>query len=1809
MKYVSWIFFLAIGMFWQSQTFAQTVALGEVSTLRAQSTTAQAYEWTFPGGIVINGEVVQFTFTQAGSQEVKLKVTALDGSTNEIIKRILVANTGRPTAVIEARVGSVIQNDSLIEAKIGDAIRLDSKSFAVGKTADDFTDTWTVNNRTYTQESVSNAFDKIGTYTIRLTVKDPLNNNQQDQAILQLKIVNQAPVINSVKLKTLGDSNEQVQVTIDADDADGTLSTFKFEALEAGQSLMTQVVQNNSTVFDLSRFAGKHEYNFRVTVSDDRFLSTTVTDSQTVVVDPVSTNAAPEIKLNAVPGNQGITNESFDFKADATDADGDVMRYEWTFSDGRRFNNSEFQAKFSEAGTYTVTLEVSDGLATSTKSLDITITEPAVVAVVNQAPEIDLYGVLPAKTAPMNSMFRFYLKAVDADKDNLDFEWDFGNGSKSFTQNAAIVYNLPGDYTVKVAVSDGTVVVRDEVKVTVEMGANDLYFETSEDRLVDLQSQQQRILDDISANGGAITPAQQSQLQALNNDISALIGEARSAGDFGAITKLEQISNSLNLQLNQIEAVAYDGMTITELGVKLKEDQALEIEEIEAQTEILEEITSGINQTVATDLQTVIDAAAIKNEALKTLVSEERVTLKTEKDTLKSSLKTAKESGDTTNAVRLASRLEAVNLQIEASNEKTIALQTQIIAKQSDLRNEKSTLLAQLKTARAAEDQANVTSLQGRIDVVNAEMTAAEDKTASVRADILDARAGLVLEKEALTQTLKEARLTGDTANAAQAQARLVTVNEEITAASAATLALQESVIASRASLETEKASLLAELAMAKASEDATNIARVEARLTEVNTGIEEASAQTLAINQTVSEARAALETEKIELLETLEVARAAGDTANAAKAQARLETVNEAITAATTTTMALQESVTASRESLQAEKEALLAALVLARSEGDTANTKRLEARLKEVHSQIETATLSTQLLNKEIEVSRVALEIEKADLLIQIDAALKSGNKVDLARAQARLEVVNLEIEAANRAALKTQKNIESERLKLIEQKEFLFTQYTKAKASGDLESLERVRAQLVETERMLAALSSKSSEEYYAEQRATYEARKTSLDLVISEFEKAKQSGKSIEEFTATLQAQANAANPSSDEFKLASVALEQQERIERSSFLAEQLVRLEEARKNPTTLPRLGVSRQSNETLGERLNRVESEAEKASIEAAERQASAAKIAGAKQLEQLNQLKRLQAEFDSEQDATRKTIIAARMGVVEKEIAALERIKNPGEALTTAEVEKRVENLQTELETTNDIVITEQQAFIATRLAELQVEIDLAADPRIKAALESEKRRLQSNLSETGLLTDYEAQLKASQKALNERLATNLNTTAELLVQTQLNSVEGKLLNLENLSSTQAKIKVLEKTDISDPDVQAAQFLQTEKEALELELREIKVKMSRTSDVVETKALEQREQEIIAQLKAFPERSTEAVTIDNLLVVKAVDYLKHYREVESQTLSIGVEDKKPAKLALIDSQIKLLKELNNFGYTPQTTLATMLIDLERRENQLLALFRDSTGTEADALKKRLLVIAEAVDQLEGLADYQIPKTETVYRATQKLEAAIDITAKAFIEADTETEKIVATQTLNEMRISQRWLNRFYNDDKRDTTIGELEQTLRTAIAADSDPKTIADLVAFQSLKINLNAAIAAQVKTDFDNFKLNLQKQVKQMNDEDEKIKIENRIKSLNYENFADQVTLAKAEMFQSLLADLTIKANSNLFLYADIPLTQYEEPLLFEWNLGDGEKRFGQNVGHEYFEPGFYRVVLTMFDGVTSEQDLFTIKVIE
>ena len=91
--------------------------------------------------------------------------------------------------------------------------------------------------------------------------------------------------------------------------------------------------------------------------------------------------------------------------------------------------------------------------------------------------------------------------------DQLTYNWDFGKYALSSTRNAAYIYSQPGDYTVRVSVSDGIETVTDQVTISVAIGARETYFETADQRLSDLEAERAALDAQIAANGGEVTDA------------------------------------------------------------------------------------------------------------------------------------------------------------------------------------------------------------------------------------------------------------------------------------------------------------------------------------------------------------------------------------------------------------------------------------------------------------------------------------------------------------------------------------------------------------------------------------------------------------------------------------------------------------------------------------------------------------------------------------------------------------------------------------------------------------------------------------------------------------------------------------------------------------------------------------------------------------------------------------------------------------------------------------------------------------------------------------------------------------------------------------------------------------------------------------------------------------------------------------------------------------------------------------------------------------------------------------------------------
>lgn len=116
-------------------------------------------------------------------------------------------------------------------------------------------------------------------------------------------------------------------------------------------------------------YASAGTYTVTLTVTDDHGATSTVTKSVTTG----AANVAPTAKFTATPS--GLT-AAFDGTG-STDSDGTVTGYAWTFGDGATATGSTVSHTYDTAGTYTVTLTVTDdGGLTGKTTQEVNVAAP-----------------------------------------------------------------------------------------------------------------------------------------------------------------------------------------------------------------------------------------------------------------------------------------------------------------------------------------------------------------------------------------------------------------------------------------------------------------------------------------------------------------------------------------------------------------------------------------------------------------------------------------------------------------------------------------------------------------------------------------------------------------------------------------------------------------------------------------------------------------------------------------------------------------------------------------------------------------------------------------------------------------------------------------------------------------------------------------------------------------------------------------------------------------------------------------------------------------------------------------------------------------------------------------------------------------------------------------------------------------------------------------------------------------------------------------------------------------------------------------
>ena len=285
---------------------------------------------------------------------------------------------------------------------------------------------------------------------------------------------NLAPTVDAGGDQTVPEgSTVSLDATVSDPDSEDTL-----EYTWSHNSTALAITLANSAALDTSfaapNVAGDTPVEFTLEVSDG---TATVTDKVTVTITD-SENTAPTVDAG---GDQTVP-EGSTVSLDATVSDPDsedTLEYTWshdstlsiTFADDAE--DPSFTApNVAEDTPVEFTLEVSDGTATVTDKVTVTITDSE-----NTAPTVDAGG---DQTVPEGSTVNLDGTATDLDsEDTLEYTWSHDSTlSITFADDAEdpsftapnVAEDTPVEFTLEV--SDGTATVTDKVTVTITDSAN-----------------------------------------------------------------------------------------------------------------------------------------------------------------------------------------------------------------------------------------------------------------------------------------------------------------------------------------------------------------------------------------------------------------------------------------------------------------------------------------------------------------------------------------------------------------------------------------------------------------------------------------------------------------------------------------------------------------------------------------------------------------------------------------------------------------------------------------------------------------------------------------------------------------------------------------------------------------------------------------------------------------------------------------------------------------------------------------------------------------------------------------------------------------------------------------------------------------------------------------------------------------------------------------------------------------------------------------------------------------------------------------
>ena len=386
-----------------------------------------SYSWAFGDGDTATGPQPTHVYTVAGTYTATLTVTDNLGLATNATKVITVgAVNASPLAVAGASPGTG-------SAPLAVTFSSSGSSDPDGTIA---SYAWTFGDGgTSTDANPAHTYTTPGNYSAELTVTDDDGAVGSDTVNIVVN-ANQPPVAAAGASVTVGKAPLAVAFSsLGSGDADGSIASYAWVFGDGGTS---------SAADPSHTYTVAGPYTATLTVTDDKGATASASVNVTV-----NANQAPTAVANATPaGGQAPLIVNFS-SALSADADGTIVSRSWNFGDGNGSSAANPQYTYGAAGTFDVTLTITDDNgAIDTDTLQI---------VVSPIPNVPPTAVLDAApTSGKRNLTVAFSSASSTDSDGTitSRSWNFGDSATSTQANPSHTYTVAGTYTATLTVTD-----------------------------------------------------------------------------------------------------------------------------------------------------------------------------------------------------------------------------------------------------------------------------------------------------------------------------------------------------------------------------------------------------------------------------------------------------------------------------------------------------------------------------------------------------------------------------------------------------------------------------------------------------------------------------------------------------------------------------------------------------------------------------------------------------------------------------------------------------------------------------------------------------------------------------------------------------------------------------------------------------------------------------------------------------------------------------------------------------------------------------------------------------------------------------------------------------------------------------------------------------------------------------------------------------------------------------------------------------------------------------------------------------------